>query len=222
MVGLIGATLWLGTVLPGRWYYLTASLVVLETMLPLFVRFEARRPGARELALLAALAGLAAASRVAFAFVPWVKPVMGVVMVAGAAFGAEAGFVVGSVAALASNFFFGQGPWTPWQMMAYGVGGLLAGLAFHGRVACGREVRPGVFAAFGALGVLLVVGPLLDASTVFTTGPVITPGFVLAVLAAGLPANVSLAVSTAVTLGLVGRPLLRKLDRLRGKYGMLA
>lgn len=215
---LVCATLYLGTQLPGRWYYITATLSVVESMLPFFVRFEARRPQARELALVAALAALAAVSRVAFAFVPWVKPVLGVVMVAGAVFGAETGFLVGSMAALASNFFFSQGPWTPWQMMAYGAGGALAGAVFHGR---GRACRPVVLAAFGLVAVLLVVGPLLDASTVFATGSVITWQYVLAVLAAGLSANAALAVSTAVTLLLAGRPLFAKLDRLRTKYGML-
>lgn len=218
MAAMICATLWLGTVLPGRWYYLTATLVVVESMLPFFVCFEARRPQARELATVAAMAALAAVSRVAFAFVPWFKPIMGVVMVAGAAFGAETGFLVGSLSALISNFFFGQGPWTPWQMMAYGVGGLLAGAVFHDRPA---RQRPVVMATFGFACIVAVVGPLLDASTILTTGSVITVPYVLAVLAAGLPANATLATATALTLLLVGRPLLAKLERLCVKYGML-
>ncbi len=215
---LVAGTLWLGTVLPGRWYYLTATLVVVESMLPFLARFESRRPQARELALVAALAALAAVSRIAFALIPWVKPVMGVIMVVGAAFGAETGFVVGALAALISNFFFSQGPWTPWQMMAYGVGGLLAGLVFRGRPA---RCRPVPLALFGFASVLLVVGPLLDASTLFTTASVLTWPYVVAVFAAGLPANATLAVATGVTLLLVGRPLLAKLDRLRVKYGLL-
>lgn len=215
---LMAATLWLGTVLPGRWYYLTATLVVVESMVPFFARFEARRPQARELALVAALAALAAVSRIAFALIPWVKPIIGVIMVAGAAFGAETGFLVGALAALISNFFFSQGPWTPWQMMAYGVGGLLAGLVFHGRLA---RCRPVPMTVFGCASVLLVVGPLLDASTLFTTASVLTWPYVVAVFVAGLPANATLAVATGVTLLLVGRPLMGKLDRLRVKYGLL-
>lgn len=215
---LVVGTLWLGTVLPGRWYYLTATLVVVESMLPFFARFEARRPQARELALVAALAALAAVSRIAFALIPWVKPIMGVIMVVGAAFGAETGFLVGALSALISNFFFSQGPWTPWQMMAYGVGGLLAGLAFYGRPTWWRPVP---MALCGFAGVLFVVGPLLDASTLFTTASVLTGPYVLAVFAAGLPANATLAVATGVTLLLVGRPLMARFDRLRVKYGLL-
>ena len=126
---------------------------------------------------------------------------MGATMVAGAAFGAETGFLVGALAALISNFFFSQGPWTPWQMMAYGVGGLLAGLVFRGRPGW---CRPVPLAFFGFASVLLVVGPLLDASTLFTTASVLTWPYVLAVFAAGLPANATLAVATGVTLLLVG------------------
>ena len=213
------ATLWLGTVLPGRWYYLTSSLVVLEAMLPFFACFEQRRPQARELALVASMAALAAASRVAFGFIPWFKPVIGVVMIAGMAFGAQTGFLVGALAALASNMFFGQGPWTPWQMMAYGVGGLVAGIVFHGRTA---RWRPWLLALVGGVSTLLVVGPLLDACTVFTTSSVLSVPYVLAVFAAGLPANATLAVATALTLLLAGKPLLGKFERLRVKYGMLA
>ena len=76
-------------------------------------------------------------------------------------------------------------------------------------------------AFFGFASVLLVVGPLLDASTLFTTASVLTWSYMLAVFAAGLPANATLAVATGVTLLLVGRPLLAKLERLRVKYGLL-
>lgn len=215
---LVVATLWLGSVLPGRWSYLTSTLVVVEAMLPFLARFEARRPQARELALVAAMAALAAASRVAFAFIPSFKPITAVVMVAGVAFGAETGFLTGALAAFASNFFFGQGPWTPWQMMAYGVGGLLAGALFHRRPGMWK---PQVLAPFGFACILCVVGPLLDCCTLFTTGSVVTWQFALAVFASGLPINATHAAACALTLALVGRPLLAKLNRLQVKYGML-
>ena len=128
---LIPLTLLLGTKLKGRAYYLISTLVVMEIMLPFFFRFESRRPQARELVILAVMAALAAVSRVAFAFSPYLKTITGIIMITGIAFGAEAGFLTGAVAAFASNFFFGQGPWTPWQMFAYGFGGFFAGLIFH-------------------------------------------------------------------------------------------
>jgi energy-coupling factor transport system substrate-specific component len=87
-------------------------------------------PGsAKELALIATLAAAAAAGRVLFAAVPGVQPVTVIVVAAGVALGARAGIAVGATAALVSNFFLGQGPWTPWQMLAWGACGAAGALA---------------------------------------------------------------------------------------------
>lgn len=83
----------------------------------------------KTLALVATLAAAAAAGRVLFAAVPGVQPVTVVAVAAGAALGARAGFGVGALAALVSNFFLGQGPWTPWQMLAWGGCGVVGALA---------------------------------------------------------------------------------------------
>jgi energy-coupling factor transport system substrate-specific component len=90
-------------------------------------------PGSsKEIATIAALGGVAAAGRVLFAAIPGVQPVTVITVAAGTALGARAGIAVGAVAALTSNFFLGQGPWTPWQMLAWGgcgaVGAFLAPL----------------------------------------------------------------------------------------------
>ena len=218
---LIPATLFLGTRLTGRMYYHTSTLVDLETRLPIFLRFETRKPKARELVILAVMCALATVSRLVV-LLPNFKPITGIIMITGMAFGPEAGFLAGAVSAFASNFFFSQGPWTPWQMMAYGTGGFLAGLVFY-RIQdpAGTWKKLAGLAAFGFLAVLLVVGPLLDCCTLFTTGTAITWKFALAVFTVGLPHNFQHALATAATLLLFGKPLLWKLNRLRVKYGML-
>ena len=95
-----------------------------------FAWYERTRPDARIVALVATLAALAALGRIAFAALPNVKPTTDIVLISGYALGGAPGFVVGALAGLTSNFFFGQGPWTPWQMAAWGVTGLIgAGLA---------------------------------------------------------------------------------------------
>ena len=217
---LIPLSLYLGTQLSGKGYYLTATLVILETMLPFFLRFESRKPQARELAILAVLCALAVVGRVAFPL-PNFKAITGIVMIAGIAFGAEAGFMVGAVSAFASNFFFSQGPWTPWQMMAYGAGGFLAGLLFHRKSNAFSPWLMGGLTLFGFVSIVLVVGPLLDCATLFATGGRITWRYALAVFSAGLPHNVTHGISCALTLLLFTKPLLGKLMRLRQKYGML-
>jgi energy-coupling factor transport system substrate-specific component len=94
-----------------------------------FAWYERSRPDARVVALVATLAAFAALGRIAFAALPNVKPTTDIVLVTGFALGPAPGFVVGAVAGLTSNFFFGQGPWTPWQMAAWGVTGMIgAGL----------------------------------------------------------------------------------------------
>src|SRR5580700_4301019 len=95
-----------------------------------FAWYERVRPDARIVALVATLAAFAALGRIAFAAVPNVKPTTDIVLISGYALGGAPGFVVGAIAGLTSNFFFGQGPWTPWQMAAWGATGMLgAGLA---------------------------------------------------------------------------------------------
>lgn len=94
-----------------------------------FAWLESGTTSARDLTLVATLGGLAAAGRVLFAPVPDVQPVTVMVAAAGVALGPRRGFAVGALAALASNFFLGQGIYTPWQMLAWGGCGVLAGIA---------------------------------------------------------------------------------------------
>lgn len=220
---LIPGTLYLGTRLSGRWYYLTSTLVIIEAMLPFFFAFESRRPQARELVILAVMSALAVAGRVAIPF-PNFKAITAIIMITGVAFGPQAGFMTGAIGAFASNFFYSQGPWTPWQMMSYGMGGFLAGLLFYNRTSKIRGrglLYRAALAVFGFISIVFLVGPLLDSCTIFTTGSRISCSFVLAVLASGLPHNVTHGLGCAVTLLILGKPLLDMLERLKTKYGIL-
>ncbi|MDO4475799.1 MAG: ECF transporter S component [Lachnospiraceae bacterium] len=214
---LIPATLILGSRLTGRVYYLISTLVILEIMIPFFLSLEMKKPDALSLCILAVMAALAAISRAAFIFVPGFKPITGIIMITGIAYGAETGFLTGALGLFASNFLFGQGPWTPWQMFAYGFAGFMAGLVFHKRR---HWCRPPVLAIFGFLGILCVVGPLLDTCTVFSVLTTFTPKSILVIYAQGVPINILHALGCAVTLLLIGRPLIEKLDRLQHKYGL--
>ena len=87
-------------------------------------------PGSsKEIVLIATLAAAAAAGRVLFAAIPNVQPVTVIAVVSGVALGPRAGATVGGLAALVSNFYLGQGAYTPWQMLAWGSCGLIGGLA---------------------------------------------------------------------------------------------
>ncbi len=194
-------------------YYLTGTLIILEAMLPFFVTFEASRSQARRLVLIALMAALAAISRTVFAFLPHFKPIVAIVMLSGITLGAQDGFFVGALSAFASNFAFGQGLWTPWQMFAYGMGGFLAGLFCKNR---------GIFftAGFGFFAVLLIVGPILDTSSVFLFSGDLSASYVISVYSVGLVPNILHAVSTAISLMLLTKPLTAKLHRLQTKYNI--
>jgi len=129
--------------------------------------------------------------------------------------------MTGAISAFASNFFYAQGPWTPWQMLAYGMGGFLAGLLFSNKKMQNKWLDVIAPVVFAFVGIMLVVGPLLDTCTIFTTASRITWKYAKAVLLAGLPHNLIHAASCAATVLLLGRPMLTKLNRIKTKYGML-
>lgn len=213
-----------GMAVPGNGYYLSGTLIVLYALVPFFVSFEGRRPEAREVAVVAVLAALAVAARAAFVWVPHFKPMAAIIMIAGVAAGPQVGFLVGSVAALASNFIFGQGPWTPWQMLAFGMAGLVMGLLADARaIPRSRLAWPQriALAAIGFVLVVAVVGPILDTSTFFYLATAPTPELAAAVYLAGLPVNVLHGAATSLALFLVASPLLDQLARVRTKYGLL-
>ena len=213
---LIPATLYLGAQLPGRSYYITGTLIIIELMIPFFMAFEGRKPQARELVVIAVMCAIAIAGRVAIP-IPNFKATFALIMLAGIAFGPEAGFMVGAITAFASNFFYGQGAYTPWQMFGYGAGGMLAGFCFaKGRL----PQKPLVMAVFGFLASILWVGPLLDCSHIFLMVSVINWDSMIAAFVSGFPVNLSQAICTVLVMLLFARPLLDKLDRIKVKYGM--
>ena len=124
--------------------------------------------------------------------------------------------VVGAMTAFVSNFYFGQGPWTPWQMLGFALVGFLAGAVFA------RRLKPGRLAlcAFGAVSVALLYGPLLDAASVLMVTGDVTREAMFAALASGVVFNLTHAFATVVFLALAGQPLLKKLDKVKIKYGV--
>lgn len=223
VVVLTPITVWAGTVFGSGSYYVTSILVIIYAMVPFFVSFESRRPQARELVIIAVMCALAVVARVALIWVPHFKPIAAIVMIAGVALGSRSGFLVGAISLLVSDFVFGQGPWTPWQMLAYGIAGFVAGfLAERGvipRSDLSNRAKT-LLSLAGAAFVVVVVGPILDTCSLFTMVSAITPESALAIYASGLPVNAVQATATAITLFILANPLLGKLERVRVKYGL--
>ena len=214
----IPATLFLGRLLPGRVHYLTSTVVIIFILIPFFLAFEGRKPQARELVMISVMCALAVISRAVFVWLPNFKPIYGVIIISGIAFGAQAGFLVGAISAFASNFLFGQGPWTPWQMLAYGICGLIASGCYFRKNKLPKD--PLSLGLFGFSVVLFVACPLLDTSSVFTTLTVFTPASVISIYATAIITNIIQAVCTFLTLLALGKPLLSILERIITKYGL--
>jgi energy-coupling factor transport system substrate-specific component len=123
-------------------WQLGAFTVLALALVAGFAWYERQRPDARIVALVGTLSAFAALGRIAFAAVPNVKPTTDIVLLSGYALGGGPGFAVGALAGLTSNFFFGQGPWTPWQMAAWGATGI-AGAGLARLASARRRLRSG-------------------------------------------------------------------------------
>ena len=117
--------------LPREWYMLLSLSVLAMTIAPFFMVFESRKPKAREIVLLAMMSALVVASHLFFHIVFPIQIGTALIIISGISLGPEAGFFIGALSRLVCNFYMGQGPWTPWQMFAFGLIGFLAGFAFN-------------------------------------------------------------------------------------------
>ncbi len=207
-------------VLQDRSIYFISLCIICLAMLPFVLLFENRRPQARELVIIAVLSAIAVAGRAAFFMIPQFKPVTAIVIIAGIALGGQAGFLTGALSGFVSNFFFGQGPWTPWQMFSFGIIGFLAGLLFHRREGSRQENRLTV-CIFGGVSTLVLYGLIMDTASLLMYSAQITRSALFAMYASGLPFNLIHASSTVVFLFLLYHPMLKKLERVRIKYGLL-
>jgi energy-coupling factor transport system substrate-specific component len=180
-----------------------------------FAWFERSRPPARIVATVAALVAFAVIGRVLFAPFPNVKPTTDIVIVAGFALGFAPGWMVGVLTALVSNFYFSQGPWTPWQMLAWGLCGLLGAALARGGLKPGstllRRVPMALWCAAAGLGYGVVLN---FGSAVNLANTDIETSFWVQ-MATSLPFDVAHAVGNFGFFMLAGPLLIRMLERLR-------
>ncbi len=213
----------LGTVFAGIYifdnqrYFIVSMLLVIYAMVPFFARFERSSPKAREIVILAVMISVAVAGRAAFFMVPNFKPTVAIIIIAGVALGRQAGFLTGAMSAFVSNFLFGQGPWTTWQMLAMAVIGYLAGAVFY---RYGDRMKVVVLAVFGGAATFFIYGAITDMWTILmmTSQPSLATAMV--VYGAAVPFNAVHAAATVIFLLLLAKPMVEKLNRVKMKYGM--
>ena len=216
---LIPLTIYTGIFFLGdRKYYFISLLIILETIIPFCMVFESRKPQARELIVISVLCALAVAGRWAFFMLPQFKPVVAIVIIAGVCFGGETGFLVGAVTGFVSNFFFGQGPWTPWQMFAMGIIGFIAGILFRKGFLPKTRLS---LCIFGFAATLVIYGGIMNPSSVIMAQSKPTAEMLILSYVSGLPLDIVHSVSTAFFLWFISEPMIDKLERVKIKYGLI-
>ena len=216
---LIPVTLYIGVVFwDSRKYYFTSFLIIMETMIPFFMAFESRKPKARELVIISVLCAITVAGRAVFYMLPEFKPVVALVILAGLCFGGETGFLVGSISGFLSNFFFGQGPWTPWQMFAFGIIGFIAGILF--RKGFFRKTKVSL-CVFGFLATFIIYGGIMNPASIIMWQSHITWNMIAAACLAGMPMDLVHALGTAFFMWFMAEPMIETLERIKVKYGLM-
>ncbi len=201
-----------------RKYYLISLLIIFEITLPFFVLFEGRRPQAGELVIVSVLCAIAVGGRIAFLMIPQFKPILAVIIVAGVCLGGETGFLVGAVSGFVSNFYFGQGPWTPWQMFAMGIVGFLAGILFNRRALKNSRLS---LSLFGMFATIIFYGGIMNPASIIMMQQQITKELLVSTYLLGLPLDLVHGFSTACFLWIGGPAMIEKIDRVKSKYGMM-
>ncbi len=215
---LIPLTIYIGVFLPGnRKYYLTSILIIIETLIPFCMLFESRKPKARELMVISVLCAVAVAGRTIFAAIPQFKPVVAVIIISGACFGSETGFLTGVITGFVSNFFLGQGPWTPWQMFSFGIIGFVSGILFGSNIL--RKTKL-FLCVFGFLSTLVLYGGIMNPASIIMWQNKITWKMIASSYAAGFYFDLIHATSTTLFLWFISEPMIEKLERIKIKYGL--
>ena len=203
--------------LDSRSYYIPAVIIILLSVIPFFVFFENRKIKSSEIVSVSMMIALAVASRAVFAFVPQFKPTCAIVIVTAIAFGPNVGFVTGSLSMLVSNLIFGQGMFTPFQMLGMGLVGFFCGLIF---TKSRYRTDKLIVSITGALLCFGVYGLIADTCSVLMFVTDYKRESVMSIFASGIPYNAIHAVTTGILLFFINKPMTDKFTRLRVKYGV--
>ena len=208
---LIPALVALGAlVLEGRRYLVISLGIAVLSLLLFMTGFEHKNIGARRMVITAIMTALAVFGR----FIPVCKPITAICVMTAVYLGAEAGFMTGAFSVLISNIYFGQGPWTPFQMLGFGLIGLIAGYLSR------PLLRARIWLLLYGVAAGVAYSLIMDVWTVLWYSGGFDPNLYLAAIASAVPFTVLYAASNAVFLWLLSRPVGNKLNRIKIKYGV--
>ena len=193
-----------------RRYALIALLMVLCALILFATGFERKRTGRRRMVLVSVLTALSVAGR----FIPLLKPVAAMTILSGVYLSGEAGFLVGALSAVISNFYFGQGPWTPFQMFAWGLIGLIAGYLSRP-----MQKSRGLLLLYGLIAGI-AYSFIMDIWTVLWYNEGLNLTLYLSAIFSALPHTLLYAASNVIFLALFADTYREKIERIKIKYGI--
>ncbi|MQS76333.1 ECF transporter S component [Lactobacillus halodurans] len=194
-------------------YLLFSFAILLITLGVYFWKFEKSRHTSREVVFIAIICALAVVGRIIFAAIPSVKPELFILIMGAIVTGPETGFLMGTIIALTSNMYFGQGVWTPWQMFALGVIGLISGICFQ------KRPRTWILTIWGLVSGFLM-GWIMDIYYIIGFVDPITVKSILTSIAASFYFDFVHGLFTAVLLLLVGKRWIQIFNNYKVKYNL--
>lgn len=204
-------------------YFLVSVLILVLSMAGLAFFFEKRKISQKRLVIIAVLTALGVVGRILFYMIPGFKPMGAIAIISGVALDPFSGFLCGSLMAFLSNAFFGQGSWTAFQMFSFGIVGFLAGIvggllrkAMKQGSAVTRKFIIGI-AIYGFLSIFLIYGFIMNFFTSLTAGKALKETLMINIIS-GIPLDIIHGVSTAIFIFILGKPLIRRIYRIKYKY----
>lgn len=195
-------------------YAIYSMIIVVAMIIIFYMRFEKRSSRSRRLVIIAVMTALSVLGRFIFAAIPAFKPIAAIVIISAIWLGPECGFMVGSLSVLISNFYFGQGPWTPFQMIGFGLIGVLA--AWLSKPLKKSNIALSIYGAFAGF----AYSCIMDVWTVVWYSSELTFELLTAAIVTALPFAVVYAISNIIFLLVLGKPFGEKLERVINKYGI--
>lgn len=175
------------------------------------VRFETTGMHARVFAIVALLGTMSALLRIPFAAIPSLQPSTYLIICSGYVFGPVAGFAVGALTAIVSNFFLGHGPWTLFQVLAWGLAGASS-------FALRRFTLRGRWLVLAGIAWGMLFGIIMNTWTWIGFVYPLTARTFMVTWVASLPFDVMHAAGNALFLGLLGVRTIRILERYQGRF----
>lgn len=205
VVAVLGAT-----VFDNSRHLIISLAIAVMTLLVFAAGYEKKKVGTWRMVIASVMIALCVFGR----FIPLFKPITALTIITGMYIGSETGFLVGAMSALISNIYMGQGPWTAFQMLAWGLIGYIAGIAAeplkrHRALMLAYGVISGIAYSF-----------IMDIWTTLWYSGEFDTGVYLSALVTAIPYTVSYAVSNFIFLFFLARPFGQKLERIRTKYGV--